>query len=127
MNIEDAQTTGSSPPRSDLEQAKKITMVVYALQAASFIFGITLIAAVIINYIKKEDVQGSWLASHFRWQIRTFWFGLLWGCIGAMTVVAGIGGLILAADLIWVIYRIVKGWLRLSEEKEMYPVAEFKR
>jgi uncharacterized membrane protein len=126
MSIEDTQSTGSSPPRSNLEQARKITMVVYALQAASFIFGITLIAAVIINYIKKEDVHGSWLASHFRWQIRTFWFGLLWGCIGAVTVVAGIGGLILAADLVWVIYRIVKGWLRLSEEKEMYRAAEFK-
>ena len=127
MHGEDTKTTDPGTSGSDLQQAKKITMVVYALQAASFIFGITLIAAAILNYIKKEDVQGSWLASHFRWQIRTFWFGLLWGFIGALTVVAGIGGLILAADLIWVIYRIVKGWVRLSEDKEMYPAAEFRR
>lgn len=127
MHGEDTKTTDPGTSGSDLQQAKKITMVVYALQAASFIFGITLIAAAILNYIKKEDVQGSWLASHFRWQIRTFWFGLLWGFIGALTVVAGIGGLILAADIIWVIYRIVKGWVRLSEDKEMYPAAEFRR
>jgi uncharacterized membrane protein len=126
MHGEDTKTTDPGTSGSDLQQAKKITMVVYALQAGSFIFGITLIAAVIINYIKKEDVHGSWLASHFRWQIRTFWFGLLWGFIGALTVVAGIGGLILAADLIWVIYRIVKGWLKLSEDKEMYPATAFR-
>ena len=120
MHGEDTKTTDPGTSGSDLQQAKKITMVVYALQAGSFIFGITLIAAVIINYIKKEDVHGSWLASHFRWQIRTFWFGLLWGFIGALTVVAGIGGLILAADLIWVIYRIVKGWLNLYDGRPMY-------
>ncbi len=53
-------------------------MLVYGLQAASFFFGITAIAAVIINYVKKDDVLNTWLASHFRWQIRTFWFGLFW-------------------------------------------------
>ncbi len=103
-----------------LKQAQTITTVVYGLQAASFIFGITAIAAVIINYIKREDVQGTWLASHFRWQLRTFWFGLLWGCVGGLTALIGIGFAILAVACIWIIYRIAKGWLRLSEGKEMY-------
>ena len=123
MNGHENQGPGASPAGSALQQARKVTLVVYALQAASFVFGITLIAAVILNYIKREDVQGTWLASHFRWQIRTFWFCLLWGAIGALTALAGVGFLILGATVIWLIYRIVKGWLRLSEGKEMYPSA----
>ncbi len=113
-------TTSSSDP---LKQAKTVTMIVYALQAGSFVLGVTIIAAVIINYLKKEDVRGTWLASHFRWQIRTFWFGLLWGAVGGITALLGIGFVLLAVDLVWVIYRIVKGWLRLSEGREMYAAA----
>ena len=120
MNGYTNQGGGSSSASADLQQAKKVTMVVYALQAASFILGVTLIAALIINYIKKEDVQGTWLASHFRWQIRTFWFFLLWGAIGVITVLAGVGFIILGIATVWLIYRVVKGWLRLSEGKEMY-------
>ncbi len=120
MNAYENQGAGPSPESTELQQAKKVTMAVYALQAASFVFGVTLIAAVILNYIKKEDVQGTWLASHFRWQIRTFWFGLLWGVIGGVTILIGVGFFILGVTTIWFIYRIVKGWLRLSEGKEMY-------
>ncbi|HXM81020.1 MAG TPA: hypothetical protein VN929_03740 [Burkholderiales bacterium] len=97
---------------------KTVTTVVYALQAAGFILGgITWIVAVIINYVKREDVAGSWLESHFRWQIRTFWFGLLWGVIGAVLLLVLVGYFVLLADAIWIIYRIVKGWLRLSENR----------
>ncbi len=99
---------------------KTIGVVVYALQAASFLLGITFIVAVIINYVKRDDVKGTLLESHFRWQIRTFWFSFLWVIIGAMTFIFVIGYFILIADAIWVIYRIVKGWLRLSDNKEMY-------
>lgn len=107
-------------PNNDGE-LKTITTIVYALQAVSFFIGITFIAAVILNYVKKEDVQGTWLASHFRWQIRTFWFGLLWGAIGLITFFLVVGYFILIANAIWIVYRIIKGWLRLSEGKEMYP------
>jgi uncharacterized membrane protein len=98
---------------------KDITTVVYALQAAGFIVGITFIAAVILNYIKLPDVAGTLFESHFRWQIRTFWWGLLWSVVGGLTAWILIGFLILAATAIWVIYRIVKGWLNLSEGKPM--------
>ncbi|MHB1590810.1 MAG: DUF4870 family protein [Sulfuricella sp.] len=110
-------------PVSDtrLDSAKTLTAVVYALQAASFFFGVTYIVAIIISYVKLDDVKGTWLESHFRWQIRTFWFSLLWGAIGAITYILIIGWFILAADGIWVIYRIVKGWLRLNEGKEVFP------
>ena len=102
-----------------LKSLKTVTTVVYALQALGFFNGITWIAAVIINYVKREDVAGTWLDSHFRWQIRTFWFGLLWAVLGVILFVLIVGWFILAADAIWIIYRIVKGWLRLSENREV--------
>ncbi len=108
-------------PQQDLRELKTITTIVYALQAVSFFVGITFIAAVILNYVKKEDVQGTWLASHFRWQIRTFWYGLMWGVLGVITFVLVVGYFILITNAIWIVYRIIKGWLRLSEGKEMYP------
>ncbi|MDX8381530.1 MAG: hypothetical protein R8M14_05405 [Ghiorsea sp.] len=104
-----------------LASLKTITTVVYALQALSFFTGLTFIAAVVINYIKKEDVQGTWLESHFLWQIRTFWYGFLWGIIGLATFFIAIGYFVLIANSIWLVYRIIKGWLRLTEGKSMYP------
>ena len=101
------------------EKLKTITMVVYALQALGFLVGITWIVAVVINYVKKEEVQGTWLESHFRWQIRTFWFGLLWSAIGALLVFVLIGFAILFAAAVWIIYRIVKGWLNLIDGKPL--------
>jgi uncharacterized membrane protein len=102
-----------------LKSLKTVTHVVYGLQAFGFVNGITWIVAVIINYVKKEEVAGTWLESHFRWQIRTFWFGLLWGVIGAILFLVFIGWLVLVATAIWVIYRIVKGWLYLTEQKPL--------
>jgi uncharacterized membrane protein len=105
---------------SDEKSLKTLTMVVYLLQAAGFFVGLTWIVAVIINYVKKEEVAGSWLESHFRWQVRTFWFGLLWGVLGTLLlVVFGLGYLVWLAAGIWVIYRIVKGWLYLNDGKAL--------
>jgi uncharacterized membrane protein len=103
-----------------LQSLRTLTTVVYALYAASFFVGITSIVAIIINYIKKDEAVGTWLESHFRWQIRSFWFGLLWGVLGAITAIIGIGWVILCVDGIWFIYRIVKGWLNLNDHKPMY-------
>lgn len=104
----------------DLQSLKTVTTAVYALQALAFLFGITFIVAVVVNYIKREDVRGTWLESHFRWQIRTFWYGLLWTVLGTLLYIVIIGYFIWLANVVWVIYRIAKGWLRLSEGKEMY-------
>jgi uncharacterized membrane protein len=101
------------------QQLKTVATMVYALQAFGFFVGITWIVAVIIDYVKKDDAAGTWLASHYRWQIRTFWWGLLWGVIGGILAFVLVGFLVLAADAIWIIYRIVKGWLRLSENREV--------
>lgn len=97
-----------------------VATIVYALQAVGLFIGITWFAGVIINYVKRDDMEGTWQASHFRWQIRTFWFSLLWSIIGLITSFILVGYFVLLANLLWCIYRIVKGWLFLSEGKEMY-------
>ncbi|MBI2285981.1 MAG: hypothetical protein HYU79_00695 [Nitrosomonadales bacterium] len=107
------------PDKVEMKLLKNLTQVVYILYALSYFAGITAIIGIIINYVKKEDVAGTWLESHFRWQIRTFWFGLLWAVIGAATVVILIGFAILFANFCWIIYRIVKGWLNLNDNKPM--------
>lgn len=99
-----------------------VTTAVYILLAVGLLppFFPAFIAAVIVNYVKRDDVRGTFLESHFRWQVRTFWFGLLWGAIGTLTTVILIGVPILIADVIWVMYRIIKGWLDLIDRKPMY-------
>jgi uncharacterized membrane protein len=118
----------------------RLTHVIYGLHAFSLLTGIVgaatvvgafltgwpSIIAVILNYVKRSEVRGTWLQSHFRWQIRTFWFGLLWVVLCAAFVVAtlGIGLLIawipLALVGIWFVYRILRGWLRLIDRQPMY-------
>jgi uncharacterized membrane protein len=109
-----------STPDEKMQSAKTLTTVIYVLYATAFLSGITAIVAIIVNYVKLEDVAGTWLASHFRWQMRTFWFGLLWGVLGAITTIILVGWLVLAADGVWIIYRLVKGWLNLNDNKPMY-------
>ena len=103
------------------EEAKKFALIAYILYAVGFFTGgLATIAGLILAYVKKDDAAGTWAESHYRWIIRTFWFGLLWGVIGMVTWVVLIGIFIVIANTVWMIYRIVKGWLRLSENKPMY-------
>ncbi len=102
--------------RSD--PARNLATLVYILQALSFFCGgVTALVAVIINYVKEDEVRNTWVEPHFRWQIRTFWIGLLWTVIGLMTMMLAIGWLILLMTTIWVIYRIVRGALALNDGK----------
>jgi len=107
------------PDEAQMKSLKSLTQAVYILYALSYFTGITAIVGIIVNYVKMEDVAGTWLESHFRWQIRTFWFGLLWAVIGAATVFILIGVAVLFANFCWIIYRIVKGWLNLNDNKPM--------
>ena len=92
-----------------------------AMIVTAFLSGWPSIIAVILNYVKRGDVRGTWLESHFRWQIRTFWFALLWLALGAVAFITVIGipvALVLwFATGIWVLYRIIRGWLALSSQK----------
>jgi len=103
-----------------LEADKRLTTIIYALQAASFLLGITFIVALVINYVKRDDVKGTWLESHFTWQIRTFWFSLLWFVVGFSTFFLVIGYFVMLANTVWLVYRIAKGWLNLNDGKPMY-------
>ena len=107
------------PDNEKMKSLRTLTQVVYVLYALSYFTGVTAIAGIIINYVKLEEVQGTWLESHFRWQIRTFWFGLLWAVIGVLSMVILVGFAILFANFCWIIYRIVKGWLNLNDNKPM--------
>jgi uncharacterized membrane protein len=113
----------SEPKVQAIVQANKdLTQVIYGLYAASLVVGVTMFVAIVLNYVKRDDVVGTYLDSHFRWQIRTFWFCMLYGAIGWMTVWFFIGFLVWAFAFFWFIYRIVKGWLRLTEGKPMYVI-----
>jgi uncharacterized membrane protein len=122
------------------ESLNTLTHVIYGLQAFSLITGIIgaatvvgafltgwpSIIAVILNYVKRGEARGTWLESHFRWQIRTFWYGLLWVTLCGIFVVLtlGIGLLIAWLPLgvvgLWFIYRIARGWLQLKDRQPMY-------
>ena len=104
---------------ADERHLKNVAIAVYALQAAGFFVGITWIVAIVLDYVKKDDAAGTWLESHYRWQIRTFWWGLLWAVNGGLTAVVVVGFVVLAAAAIWIIYRIAKGWLYLSENRPL--------
>ncbi len=101
-------------------EARKWAMIVYALQAAGFVIGISYVAALILAYIKQPEAKGTWVESHYAWQIRTFWFSVLWGVLGAASMMWMVGWVILMADLLWMVYRIVVGWVRLSDNKPAY-------
>jgi uncharacterized membrane protein len=94
-----------------------------AMVVTAFLTGWPSIIAVILNYVKRSEVRGTWLDSHFSWQIRTFWYALLWLAIGAVAFLTVIGipvaFVLWFATGIWVLYRIIRGWLALSSEKEL--------
>ena len=108
-----------------------LSLVIGALGAATiigaFLFGWPSIIAVILNYVKRGEARGTWLESHFSWQIRTFWFALLWAVIVALVsavlaiFLIGIATWVIGiiALGIWAIYRIARGWLRLNDGRPM--------
>ncbi len=114
---EDSRQAGNSS--SDAQPLINLTTAVYALQAAGLVFPVSLIVAVIIDYVKLPDVAGTWIESHFRWQIRTFWIAASLALLGVVTLILAIGYFILVGTAIWVIYRIVKGWLYLNDRKTL--------
>jgi len=97
------------------------------LVVTTFVTGCPSIIAVILNYVKRSEVRDTWLDSHFGWQIRTFWFALLWLFVGGMVFVTFVGipfaVVIWVVTGLWVLYRIARGWMALSAEKPM-PLPE---
>ena len=133
---------GQEAASPQVASAKSLATVVYAIQAIAVVTALPLVAGVILNYLKMDEVRGTWVESHFRWQIRTFWLSLLWGVLVFLAVLvlglgvagaaaagsdAGAAGAAVSAGLVamvggigifaWLVYRIVKGWMRLSENQ----------
>jgi uncharacterized membrane protein len=138
------QSYQQAPPVASASQSLvDWTQIIYGLHALSLIIGIVgtatvvgafllgwpSIIAVIMNYIKRSDVRGTWLESHFRWQLRTFWFALV--AFIAATLVFGPFALILIglpllllsyfAIGVWAIYRIARGWIALNNHRPITP------
>ncbi|MBT9567689.1 MAG: hypothetical protein IV085_05265 [Thiobacillus sp.] len=107
------ETPPDRDPRTD--SLKSLGTVIYALYALSLFAGVTAVVAIVLDYIKLDEVKGTWLESHFRWQIRTFWWGLLWLVVGSVTVFILVGWIVLGVAFVWFIYRIARGWLRLND------------
>ena len=97
---------------SDLSQTNTVK-IVYALYLASLVFGITGLIGLIVAYVNKGEAAAV-ESEHYRYQIRTFWIGLLYGVICGITSVVGIGMLLLVALLVWWIVRSVKGLMAIS-------------
>ncbi|KAF1029236.1 MAG: hypothetical protein GAK40_00580 [Burkholderia plantarii] len=105
---------------------RTLTHVLYALYAVHWLTGgITGLIAIIINYVKRDDVVGTRYQAHFEWQIRTFWRALIVYVIGFALIFAVVGFFVLGAVWIWTLYRIIKGWLFLNDDKPIDPQAWF--
>ena len=131
-------TSSPQSTREPLPSVLTVAHLVYALHTIAIVVGIIgaatvvgsflgslpSIAAVILNYVKRGDARGTWVDAHYRWQIRTFWYALLWALLGwalTITIIGAVVGVpILLALTLWLIYRIGRGWLRLRDRQPMY-------
>lgn len=120
-----------------LEGARTWAHIMYGLHAFSalsgvlssativgaFLFGWPSIIAVILNYIKRGEVRDTWLGSHYRWQLRTFWFALFWVLLAGLMALTIIGipaaFLVILVAGVWVLYRVIRGWMALVDRKPL--------
>ena len=120
-------------PHTNLDGPRAWCHVIYALHAlavvvgvagaatiaGAFVFGVPSLIAVVLNYLKRSEVKGTWLDSHFRWQIRTFWFTVLWLLVYGLLIITLIGipiaWVLIVVLGLWVIYRVIRGWLALGK------------
>jgi uncharacterized membrane protein len=130
---------GAAPVAAGLVRYTHIIYGLHALSAAigifgaasivgSFVFGIPSIVAVIMNYVRRADVRGTYLESHFSWQIRTFWYALLWTVIVVVVslpliLLLGLGIVTMVAGIfvigLWIVYRVIRGWTVLQARRPM--------
>ncbi len=94
-----------------------------ATVVGAFVFGWPSIIAVIINYVTRDRVRSTWLATHWRWQLRTFWFAVVWLLVTGLLFVSFIGipvaFLVIVSTGLWVLYRVIRGWMALLDRRAM--------
>jgi uncharacterized membrane protein len=125
-------------PHAPVSSGRTVAHLVYALHTVAIVVGIVgaatvvgsflgslpSIVAVVLNYVTRGDARGTWVYSHYQWQIRTFWYAALWALIGWTLIFTLIGAVVgvpvLLALTLWLLYRIGRGWLRLRDQRPMY-------
>ena len=100
-----------------LDQLKQYNLITYILYIVGFFVGVTPIIAIIMNYLKRAEMRGTWLESHVNWQIKTFWVTLIAYLLGAVLTTILIGFIVLLLAFIWHIYRLVKGLMALNNNQ----------
>ena len=115
-----SQTQGM--PESEM---RKFTMIVYALYAASMVVLITVFIGLVVAYVKRNDMRGSIYYDHMQYLIKTFWVSLAGFAIGYLTVILGIGFVVLLVVTLWFVYRVVAGFLKLYDGKTVSPTGWF--
>lgn len=135
-------TTQPAPPSVQETNLINYNHLTYALYAFSFFTaGLTWIIPIVMNYIKRDEARGTWLESHFDWQIKTFWYSLFVGAIAVILLAMGFGGafigtlansngvaggsgllmvlgfLLGGVSIVWHLYRLVRGWIALSNRR----------
>ena len=135
--INDSNNTMSDDKRRSLTTYNHITYLLYVL--SYFTAGLLWIVPIFMNYAKRRDADGTWLATHFDWQIKTFWYSIVLFAIGVLIVAFALGGfgvsmfaetnniaigsvllailgfVIMGFTFIWHLYRIVRGWIALAD------------
>lgn len=129
----------SDNKRRSLITFNHITYFLYVI--SYFTAGLLWIVPIVMNYMKRHDAEGSWLATHFDWQIKTFWYSIVWFCLGIIIIVFALGGvgvsvladsgniaigsvllaavglLIMTFTFIWHLYRVIRGWIALTDNR----------
>ncbi|PHQ25178.1 hypothetical protein CLH62_12585 [Marinobacter guineae] len=114
----------SSFGSQDFNSEKNTILFIYILHALGFFTGgLTSIAAIIMNYVKLDDIKNPISVSHFKWQMRTFWWGVLWSLVSLILAYFIIGLLGFVVIFFWFVYRLVAGMVNLNKDKGMYGVA----
>ncbi|MFA5679719.1 MAG: hypothetical protein WC999_00015 [Hydrogenophaga sp.] len=115
-------TPASPQPPPGGISLQSVLHIAYGLYALGFVTGgMGAIAAIVVAYLKRADAVGTIYASHFDWILRTFWWSLLWIVVSLIFTLLLIGWVGLFVTLVWVLYRIVKGWLALAENRTIGP------
>ncbi|KWR91623.1 DUF4870 family protein [Cupriavidus sp. IDO] len=120
----------SNPDSDQLSSLRKLMHILYALYAIFWLTGgVTALIAIVVDYVKRDDARGTLYASHFAWQIRSFWWSVVWAALGgllfATVFLIPLAFGVWAVLSLWMLYRIVKGWLYLNDSKPMYPDQRF--
>lgn len=113
----------NTPTIEQIKTLKKLAAIVYLCQALTFMLaGLPLLLGVAINFYRRNEVQGTWLESHFDWQIKTVWVTLAGFAVSGLTFEMGIGFFILLVTVVSLVYRITIGWSALSDNKPVNQV-----